>query len=76
MSQGYLTFSRMETPPKMVTGRWLVDNHGTPLGEVRWFTHWRRYTFFPAQGTTFDAECLGQLADFCRKETQCHKAGV
>ena len=73
MSQGYLSFHRV-IPSTTVTSRWLVENHGTPLGEIKWFSHWRRYAFFPAPGTIFDAACLGQLADFCRTETLCRIA--
>lgn len=38
---------------------------GVPLGEIRWYSHWRRYTFFPSPGTTFDKNCLVEIAAHC-----------
>jgi len=33
----------------------------TTLGYVHWHSPWRRYMFMPAQGTIFDAACLGEI---------------
>jgi hypothetical protein len=56
---------------------------GAKFGEVRWYSHWRRYCFFPeniggrAFGLAqfvFDAECLREIADFAEAQTREHKA--
>jgi hypothetical protein len=51
-------------------------NGATSLGVVSWFASWRKYTFSPIAGTTFDQGCLAEIADFLQTETQCHKAKV
>lgn len=40
------------------------------LGKVAWFTHWRRYCFWPVHhNVLFDANCLWDIADFCARMT-------
>ena len=43
------------------------------LGEVQWYSPWRRYAFFPHRDTLFDANCLWDIADFVAKETARRK---
>lgn len=40
------------------------------LGEIKWRGGWRKYSFFPAQDTTYEADCLRDIADFCETETK------
>ena len=55
------------------TKRWVVSTkQGGELGRVQWFTNWRRYCFFPLPGTTYDANCLRDIADFCEQKTREH----
>lgn len=42
---------------------------GDSLGEIVWFSAWRKYTFFPDAGTTFDANCLRDIATNLEAET-------
>ena len=44
------------------------------LGIVAWHPHWRRYVFWPSQGTIFDAACLKDLAYFLEKQTELQKS--
>jgi hypothetical protein len=62
--------------PGAKTKGWTVDNaygDGT-LGFVGWFGRWRKYCFFPAEGTVFEEVCLRETADFCERETKEYKA--
>jgi hypothetical protein len=34
------------------------------LGIIKWFSHWRRYVFYPDAGALFDAACLKDIVDF------------
>ena len=34
------------------------------LGQVRWYSQWRRYTFLPEGHMVFDAACLQEIAKF------------
>ena len=40
----------------------IVDKH--VLGKVFWYFGWRQYTFNPSLGTTFNAGCLKDIAEF------------
>lgn len=40
------------------------------LGEVKWYSNWRRYVFFPDAECKFDAGCLRRIANFCSKNTK------
>jgi hypothetical protein len=44
------------------------------LGEVRWYAPWRKYAFFPEPNTLFEPDCLRDIADFCAKQTDAHRA--
>ena len=55
-------------------------NGGTHLGVVKWWSHWRRYCFFPESRTIYDANCLWDIADHCalmtkeQKESRHHES--
>ena len=34
------------------------------LAKISWFGKWRRYVFYPSEGTLFDAACLGEVKEF------------
>jgi hypothetical protein len=43
------------------------------LGAVRWFGRWRKYCFFPRPDTVYEETCLGEIAEFCVRETKNHR---
>lgn len=57
------------------TDVWLVKatQSGLHLGLISWYGPWRRYTFTPHPATLFDAECLGEIGGFCKRETEARK---
>jgi len=70
----YLRFVDHGTSPSGKTRMWYVvsiigDAH---LGIVSWYAPWRRYVFNPADGTLYDANCLGALREFCYEQTTRH----
>lgn len=64
-----------DTPPAWKTKAWRVVNtqHGAFLGWVKWWGGWRRYCFFPGDGTIFEQDCLRDIAEFCEAKTREHK---
>ena len=48
------------------------DDGYAELGQVRWWSWWRRYCFFPKASTFYDVRCLGEIAGFCERETIKH----
>ncbi len=58
-----------------LTRNWSIfSKYGAPLGTVKWYSGWRRYAFFPEDGTLFEADCLWDLAEFCDVNTKERKA--
>lgn len=43
------------------------------LGQVRWFSRWRKYSFMPAPDTVFEERCLTDIAEWCQAWTAEHK---
>ncbi len=61
---------------KKTTKRWVVFNARDDgfLGEVKWYSSWRQYVFFPTgQRTLFSAGCLRDMARFIDGKTRGHK---
>jgi hypothetical protein len=42
------------------------------IGYIKWFTQWRRYTFYPIN-CMLDASCMREIADFCDQITTDYK---
>lgn len=43
------------------------------IGEIRWYAHWRCYSFHPYEKTVYEKTCLRDIANFCEKQTKLHK---
>ena len=39
------------------------------LGQIRFHGAWRKFCFFPAPNTMFDAGCLREIEKFCEDQT-------
>lgn len=42
------------------------------LGEIRWFGRWRKYAFYPVEGTLYEETCMREIALFIQQETRLH----
>ncbi len=40
------------------------QSSGVKIGEVRWYSHWRRYCYLPNSETVYSAGCLNDLVLF------------
>jgi hypothetical protein len=69
----YLDALLMPGGPK--TSRWRIVSRTqrTVLGVVQWFPRWRQYCFDPSGMTTFNAECLDDIARFLRRVMHEHR---
>ncbi len=74
----YISFSLIDgDEPDRKTHIWGVTaKAGGFLGEVKWFSRWRKYSFYPEPGCVFEEVCLGDIADFLKWATHSHKHGV
>lgn len=71
----FINFRSVGASPSGKTSIWAVDTRdGLPLGTVKWFGAWRKYAFYPADSTVFEATCLMEIAAFCMTRTEEHKA--
>lgn len=63
-----VAFVRMEEWGTSASGRtriykvWSTANNSF-LGDVKWYSPWRRYVFYPANGVLFDAACLKDITN-------------
>ena len=48
--------------------RTISDGNGY-LGRIAWRGSWRRYSFYPDEGTVFEQQCLRDIAAFCEERT-------
>ena len=56
------------TPRRKLPKTWVYlvssKNHGSTLGHILWFAHWRQYAFQPETDTTFSKGCLNDISTF------------
>lgn len=73
----WIGFELQPRPVGRKTDVWVVrKTHSQPqveLGRVKWFSRWRQYAFFPADGTIFEPVCLRDIARYCEVETARHR---
>jgi hypothetical protein len=71
---GFLKFNDAGTSPSGRTKRWNVTSgeDSFVLGIIRWYAPWRKYVFDDGN-SVFDANCLQEIADFVKTQTQEHK---
>lgn len=50
-----------------------IGGCGPTLGQIKWFSRWRCYSFFPESNHVFEQQCLRDIADFCEAETKAHR---
>ena len=72
----YLRFELVDTKPKTVVLHVVSKRRaGLILGEISWFSRWRQYTFDPEPSTTFNSECLQDIADVLASLNEEHRKG-
>jgi len=63
-------------PVSTKTKQWVVlsESSRQRLGEVRWYSPWRRYCFYATvAGAIFDTECLFDIREFMHARMQERK---
>lgn len=73
----HLFFIILPQDPQRKTKVWRVLNKydNILLGEVRWFSRWCKYAFFPSIDTIFEEDCLRDIANLCENKTKQHNVG-
>ena len=60
----HLAFFRIEDNSRKTLVFDVYNDHGFCLGQVRYFTRWRKYSFFPMESTVYDSGCLKEITAF------------
>lgn len=73
MESKYLEFPVMQTGAK--TNKYYVMTKGSrqAIGVIKWFAAWRKYCFYPVNGTLFDPGCLTDIAAFIQERMEERK---
>lgn len=69
----WITFEVIEEKPKTKVWGVFTKDGGVELGTIKWFPQWRKYSFFPAEQTVFETQCLNDIAQFLFTATENHK---
>lgn len=40
---------------------------GVYIGEIKWFSNWRKYCFFPYENSVWDYKCLNEILENLNK---------
>lgn len=77
MTRVWITFKLNDRRMKAKTDTWEVWSldEASHLGQIRWYSPWRKYCFFPAGECVFEQDCLRHIAEFIESETTKHRKG-
>jgi hypothetical protein len=39
------------------------------LGRIEWYSRWRKYCFYPSDGTLYEETCMREISQFIEEET-------
>jgi hypothetical protein len=54
----------------------VIGSDGATIAQVKWFSRWRKYCFFPSGPAVFEEICLGDIAQFLVDRTNEHRHGI
>ena len=66
----FILFVNLGPKPNKLTNNYSVmTTDGIELGQIKWFSNWRKYAFYPKPETLYEETCLQDIAEFCKQET-------
>lgn len=70
----WIAFTKHEKTGK--TDKYTVSNkeHGSIIGEIKFYGAWRKYCFFPAPNCVFESDCLTDIKTMLVTLTTAWKA--
>lgn len=60
----YIHFVKTADKPKTSVYSCRNNRSGGELGEVHWYSPWRRYAYFPTVQAVYSQGCLSDIAEF------------
>jgi hypothetical protein len=72
-----LNFTLIGRSPSGITQIWQITSvhTGVLLGQISWYSAWRRYVIFPESGTVYDSACLTEITKFLDEQMSIHSQG-
>ena len=53
-----------------------LNKHTVGLGSIGFYPAWRKYVYWPEDGTLYDSNCLNDIAAFCEEQTLQWREGL
>lgn len=72
----WITFIELpQDKNKKKTKTFVIKNkeYGGRIGIVKWYSGWRKYTFFPDNNTLYESDCLSDISNFLTQLMKEHK---
>jgi hypothetical protein len=63
----YVHFVHIEDKPKTSVWSCRMNRTDNELGQVKWYSPWRQYCYFPTVQAVYSAGCLKDIEDFIKK---------
>ena len=64
----WIKFVLIKEGNKTNVWRVVTEERNEVLGEIKWFSRWRKYAFFPAPETVYEDDCLKDIAEFIEQQ--------
>jgi len=72
----YIHFVKISTQHKTSVWSCYNNNSGDELGQVRWYSRWRQYCYFPVARAIYNISCLNDIAHFITQITSRSNPGA
>lgn len=63
----YIEFDKVGDTGKTEIWNVLSKSNEFILGQIKWFTKWRQYCFFPSPHTVFNPDCMSDISRVIRE---------
>lgn len=64
MEYKYIKITEIKTNKKTKTFMVISKSDNFPLAEIKWYSRWRQYCFFPEKSTIWNKGCLDDINNF------------
>ncbi len=72
----HIHFVMVAEKPKTTVWSCRNNRSDQELGEVRWYSPWRQYCYFPTTPAVYSASCLDDIKSFIQLQNKHHRAAL
>lgn len=73
MTSKWIRFEETKDTEKTKCWNIVTKEEGYLLGEIKWFSAWRKYSFFPLGSGVFEVNCLIDIVNFITAQMDARK---